>query len=390
MPGFEVFGNEERKAINDLFDANGGILFRHGFDAMRKGVYKTIEFEKAFASYLNAKYALGVTSGTAAIKVGLRAVGVGPGDEVITQDFTFIATMEAIIDLGAKPVLVSVDKTLNMDPKEIVKKITKKTKAILPVHMLGVACDMDPIMKIAKEYKLSVVEDNCESMGAKYGDQYLGTIGDAGAISLDFGKVITTGEGGMVVTNNEEVYKLSKEYHDHGHESNPNFPRNLDTRRIFGFNYRMNELQAAVGIEQLKKLDYIRSMNKKHHKAIMEGLKGTQGLEFRHIPEKCEDLCDTIIFFLPNSDVTKKFVAKLGENNMGTKNVPDALDWHFAKTWAHMFSQYGMSKEALIKETKKSDNLLSCSIALPIMVKYDDMRINYMIDTVKKIAKELL
>ena len=136
MPGFELIGKEERRAINDLFD-DGGVLFAHGFDALRNGRYRVREFEKKFADYLGVNYAQAVSSGTAALKIALRALNIKPGDEVITQAFTFIAVAEAIIDLGAKPVFINIDETLNMDPEELKKSINKNTKAIIPVHMLG-------------------------------------------------------------------------------------------------------------------------------------------------------------------------------------------------------------------------------------------------------------
>ena len=390
MPGFEVFGNEERQAVMDLFDANGGILFRHGFDGMRKGVYKVVEFEKMFASYMGAKYALAVTSGSAAIKVGLKALGVQPGDEVVTQTFTFIATVEAICDCGATPVLVNIDKTLNMDPLDLQRKITKKTKVILPVHMLGVSSDMDPIMQIARRANIPVLEDNCESMGAKYSGKFLGSLGSVGTFSLDFGKVITTGEGGMVTTNDEDTFKKAKEYHDHGHENNPKFPRNLDTRRTYGFNYRMTEIQGAIGLAQLKKLDMIRAANKRNHDLLMKHLKEIGKLEFRHIPAKCEDLCDTIIFFVPTSALAEAFVKEMSAVGLGTKNLPDAILWHFARHWDHIFSQFGMTKKALEDCCLPSTNLLSRSIALPIMVKYDENAIVQIAAKIKSIANHLL
>lgn len=148
MPGFELIGAEERAAVNELFD-DGGILLRDRFYSMRNGRYRALEFERAFAEYLGVKYALAVSSGTAAVQVALKALGVKPGDEVITQAFTFVATVEAIVDVGARPVLVNVDDTLNMDPVELEAVITARTRAILPVHMLGVAAEMDAIMAVA-------------------------------------------------------------------------------------------------------------------------------------------------------------------------------------------------------------------------------------------------
>jgi len=229
MPGFELIGKEEQKAVSQIFD-DGGILFAHGFDTMRKN-FHVREFENLTANYFNCKYALAVSSGTAAIKVALKALGVKPGDEVITQSFNFIATVEAILDCGAVPVIANVDDTLNMSPDDCESLITSKTKVLLPVHMLGIPVDMNSIMELSKKYNLKVLEDNCESVGAKYKGKYLGCIGDAGVFSFDFGKVITCGEGGMVVTNSPVVDKYAREYHDHGHENNPDFPRGKTLKR---------------------------------------------------------------------------------------------------------------------------------------------------------------
>ena len=207
MPGFELIDNRELKAINSIFK-NGGVLFAHGFEGIRKN-FHVREFENKTSTFFKCKYALAVTSGTAAIKIALKALNVKSGDEVITQAFNFIATIEAIIDIGAKPVLVNVDKTLNMDIEDLKKKITKKTKVVLPVHMLGYPCDMKNIKKICKKKNLKILEDNCESIGGKYENKFLGNIGDIGILSLDFGKTITTGEGGMILTNNAKFIETT-------------------------------------------------------------------------------------------------------------------------------------------------------------------------------------
>ena len=232
MPGYELINYKERNAINKLFDESG-ILFAHGFDNLRKK-YHVREFEKAICKKLNAKYALAVTSGTAAIKIGLKALGVKRNDEVITQAFNFIATIEAILDIGAKPVLVDIDNTLNMCPNSLIKSINKRTKVIIPVHMLGVPANMDKILKISKKFKIPILEDNCEATGAQYKNKYLGLIGDVGALSFDGGKVITCGEGGIILTNKKNIDKYSREYHDHGHENNSKLPRGRDSRSNYG------------------------------------------------------------------------------------------------------------------------------------------------------------
>ena len=207
MPGFEIIGKEEQKAVNKVFN-EGGVLFAHGFDTLRKN-FHIRQFEKIFCKRFNCRHSLAVSSGTASIKIALRAMGVRPGDEVITQAFNFIATVEAIVDVGAIPIIANVDDSLNMSVKDTEKLITSKTKVILPVHMLGVPAEMNSLMKLAKNKKIKVLEDNCESVGAKYNGKFLGTIGHAGALSFDFGKVITTGEGGMIITNDYKIDKYS-------------------------------------------------------------------------------------------------------------------------------------------------------------------------------------
>ena len=377
MPGFELVGKEEREAINELFD-DGGILFAHGFDSMRNGRYRVREFEKAFANYLGVEYALAVSSGSAALKVALKAAGIKPGDEVITQTFTFVATVEAIVDVGAKPVIVNIDETLNMDPNEFEKAITSKTKAVIPVHMLGVAAQIDKIIEIAHKHNLVVIDDNCEALGAEWENQKLGIQSDAGAWSFDAGKVIITGEGGMVTTNNEEFFLLAKEYHDHGHQNNPKYPRGKDTHRIYGFNYRMTELQAAVGLEQLKKLDYIVKKNREHYEFYKNILGQFNQIKLREIPKKNNPLCDALIFSFEQKEQVNEFVRLITEQGLGTKNVPDAIEWHFARYWDHIFQNFGILKDELWEITEPSAKILDKSVAIPIMVKtsYEELENN--------------
>ncbi len=389
MPGFELLGEEERAAVNALFD-DGGVLFRHGFASQRKGRYRVLEFERAFADYLGVKYALAVTSGTAALKVALKALGIGTGDEVITQAFTFVATVEAIVDAGATPKLVNIDETLNMDPGGLEAAITPRARAILPVHMLGVAAQIDAIMEVADRHGLPVLEDNCESLGATWNNRKLGIHGTACAFSLDFGKVITTGEGGMVTTDNEAVYKLAREYHDHGHENNPDRPRGRDTRRVPGFNYRMTEIQAAIGLAQLGKLDFIVERNRRHYATLEAGLRDIEGVTFRRVPAACAPLGDALAFQLPTAELAQAFAQHMAAEGLGTKNLPDAMDWHFAGTWDHIFCDYGMTKEELWKAVLPSYERLSRCIAVPVMVKDTPERVQEILEMLRRIAKELL
>jgi len=359
MPGFELIGKEEQFAVNKIFE-DGGILFAHGFDAMRKN-FHVREFEKVTKDYFSCNHALAVSSGTAAIKVGLKALGVKPGDEVITQAFNFIATVEAILDCGAIPVISNVDDTLNMDPADCESLITDKTKVILPVHMLGVPVDMNKIMTIAKKHDLKVFEDNCETVGAKYEGKFLGTIGDAGAFSYDFGKVITCGEGGMVVTDDIKIDKYAREYHDHGHENNPNFPRGKDSKSIFGFNYRMTEIQATVGKVQMGRLNYILNENKMRYQAIIENIPST--VKTRKIPNGSSPIYDTFIFFTDSKKDKEKYITILNDKGFGTKNLPDAMEWHCTAFWGHALDK------KQIEYSQKTKTMLEKAIAVPIWLR---------------------
>jgi len=388
LPGFELVGEEEQKAVNNLFD-DGGILFAHGFDNRRSGRYHVREFEKQFAKYLGVKYAQAVSSGTAALKVALVALGVKRGDEVITQSFTFVAVAEAIIDIGAKPVFINIDETLNMDPNELEAAITDRTAAIIPVHMLGVSAEQDKIHKIAKKHKLPILDDACESLGAEWGSEKLGAQADIATWSFDGGKTITAGEGGMITTNNKELYLLAKEYHDHGHTNNPDFPRGRDTHRIWGFNYRMTEIQAVIAKVQLAKLDYIVKKNRQNYSILEAMLAGIKGVKLRKIPDKSKSLCDTLIIQLDNKDLADKLVSMMKDEGLGTKNVPDAIQWHFAKYWDHMLHKMELSKNELQYSLEISSKKLECCVAFPIMVKTTESEMRSQSKIIKEIIESL-
>ena len=218
------------------------------------------EFEAAFASYVGTKYAVAVNSCTAALHLAMRALNIGPGDEVIVPDLTFAATANAAIFCGAKPVLADIDeKTFNISPEQILEKITSKTKAIIPVHYGGQPCDMKEISEIAKDHKLYVVEDCAHSLGAKYGGQQTGTFGMMGCFSFYPTKIITTLEGGMVTTNDEKIDKKLRLLREHGMNRNALERESSATWSYdvvdLGYNYRLTEPQGALGITQLKEAD---------------------------------------------------------------------------------------------------------------------------------------
>ncbi len=366
MPGFELIGKEEKRELDNLMDKSG-ILFRHGFDNLRNGVYKTREFEKNFSNQMNVQDALAVTSGTAALLVALKAFGIGQGDEVITQSFTFVATVEAIVESGAKPIICDIDSTLNLDPDALEAKISNKTKAIIVVHMLGTPCNLNPIIKIAEKNKIKIIEDTAWGCGGKLNGKYLGTIGDAGTYSFDFAKTITTGEGGMTVFKNKSYLDKAKAYHDHGHENNPLLPRWEDSRSSSGFNYRMSELQGAIGIAQLKKLSSIVEAQRANAKKIKEIIV-SKGYELRKSPDGSFETSDAVVFFADSNSKAKKLRDSLLSVGISTKILPEAISWHFAGMWNHI-------KELEIDDKKefckKSLAILNRAVAIPVFVKMD-------------------
>lgn len=381
-------GVEEKESLNEIFETSNGVLFPHGFDALRNGRFRVREFEKAFSDKFSCKHTQAVTSGTVAQLVAMVAMGIKQGDEVITQAHTFVATVESILAIGAVPVIIDVDDTYNIDPIALENAITSKTKLIVPVHMLGNPASMDKILEIGKKYGIPVLEDGCEALGATYKGQNVGTLGDAGVFSLDFAKTITTGEGGLMITNNSHYYKIAKEFHDHGHESNPDFPRGRDTRSIVGMNYRMSEMQGAVGIAQLKKLDFIVSKNREH-KFFLKSNMDKSKITFRNITDVEGDLADTLIFNFENPIFANQFLKLYKASGYGTKNIPDAIDWHFAGTWNHMFVNVPAYRDTWKTQWSKTAELLARSIAIPIFVKTTKEELEKHLDIINSIMGKI-
>ena len=336
MPGFEVFGDKEKKEIMDVLET--GVLFRYEFGEQRKGIYKVRTFEENFAMYTGAGYAQAVTSGTVALKVALAVLGVGPGDEVITQGFTFVATWEAIFDIGATPVFTEVDSTLNMDPPDLEKKITSRTKAIIPVHMLGSGARIDEIMAIADRHNIPVIEDTAQAAGGKWRGKHLGTFGKCGTFSFDAVKTMTTGEGGMVITDDEKIWRNMSEYHDHGHDHVPNpGGRGGEGRSFIGFNYRMMELQGAIGIAQLAQLDSIVASQKKNKAAMKASASKLPGVTFRTLVDEEGDSATFLAFFLPSREKAQAVNRILQDNGAGAISFADNT-WHYYPKWEHLIN----------------------------------------------------
>ncbi|MBI5571980.1 MAG: DegT/DnrJ/EryC1/StrS family aminotransferase [Desulfomonile tiedjei] len=401
MPGYEWLGESEKEHINDVLDT--GILFRYEFKDDRKGVYKVREFEEKFAQYTGAAYAHAVPSGSVALKVALTALGVRPGDEVITQGFTFIATFEAIMECGAVPVPAEIDDTLNLDPEDFERKITDKTRAVIPVHMLGSPARIPEIIDIARKHNIRVVEDTAQALGAAVGGKKLGTWGDMGTFSFDFYKTITTGEGGMIVTNDRDLYVRASEYADHGHDHNPDVGRAMEGRNFLGFNYRMNELQGAVGLGQLGKLGDMMQRQQENQTLIRETLESLEGVTMRAMPENGKDSYTHICFSLPNAEKAMAFHKHLTEKGLSAIYFKNNF-WHFLPNWEHLIERktawnseypfaggpYGgdfrYSKDML----PKSSAILEKLVVIPILLQMDEDLIQRIVMELQATAEEIL
>jgi 8-amino-3,8-dideoxy-alpha-D-manno-octulosonate transaminase len=256
-------------------------------------------------------------------------------------------------------VVCGVDQSLNMCPEDLQRCISPKTKAIIPVHMLGVPADMDAIGSIAASNSIPVIEDACEAVGARYNDKPVGTLGHLGVFSFDFGKNITTGEGGCVLTNDEELFNNSRAIHDHGHSYAKPKDRGNDPCVSQGFNFRMTEISGAIGCVQLSKLDFILDENKKRYDQLIP-LGQLAGLKLRMIPQHATPSYDTFIIKTNDPHLREAIIEHLNNSGIGTKNLPGATIWHCSVNWSHLIQL----KHNLAAET--THEYINSHIAIPI------------------------
>ncbi len=333
MPGTELFGAEERKEIEDVLST--GIMFRFNHDAQRNNFWKAKDFETEVKKITNAKYSLAVSSGSAAIMAALAASGIGTGDEVICPPFTYIATIEAVLMLGALPVFAEIDETLCLSAEGIKKAITPKTKAVCLVHMCGGNANMDEILAVTKSHNLILVEDAGQAFAASYKGVYTGLFGSAGAYSFDFFKIATAGEGGIFVTNDEKTYQLADNFCDHGHDHIGN-NRGMENHPVIGFNFRISELHAAVGAAQTRKVPAIKAANLKHKKFLQQELSKTHGISFAKLGDEQGDSGTFLNLLLPDTEAAKRVVEELNKAGVGGFNYWFTNMYHFINQWDHI------------------------------------------------------
>lgn len=402
IPGAWEIGAEEKELVMEVL--NNKMLFRYNGPPWFQS--KVAQFEKEFAAKTSVRHALAVNSCTSAMVASLVACEIGPGCEVIVPAYTFFATCAAVIAAKAIPVITEVDESLTLDPQDFERKITPRTRAVMPVHMRGVGCKMDQIMDIAKKHKLKVIEDVAQACGGTYHGRYLGAFGDCGCFSFGFHKTITCGEGGAILTDNDLIYDRAMMYHDTAACWRPDrfgLPR-YDGEVFSGMNFRMGEINGAIMLAQLGKLDTIIGRMRKNKARIKDALQGINGITFREIPDEAGDTGLSLIFFLPEAQITVRFVEALKAEGVEAAGIYDSgiPDWHIYKHWKHVMDQVTPSPEGCpytcsfyqgpkIKYTTdmcpKTLSLLSRAVHLDIPPRMTDEDCDLIAEAIRKVAE---
>ena len=341
MPGFELFGESEKSQVQDVLDS--GVLMRYGFDGIRNNHWKALELENALAKRMEVEHAQVVSSGTAALTVALVSAGIGAGDEVIMPTFTFVASFESILAIGAVPILVDVDETLTLDPSAVEHAITNKTKVVMPVHMCGSMADLRALKSICYKHNLLLLEDACQAIGGSFDGKPLGSYGDLGCFSFDYVKTITCGEGGAIITNNEKFKINADHYSDHGHDHIGN-NRGTETHPFLGYNFRISELNAAVGCAQIKRLDDFVTIQKNHYSKLRNSIDSLSNITFRRVPDGGIENYSFLSFFLPTEDLAKKAHTALSEDGVDACFYWYDNNWHYYKKWEHLTNMKSLGK----------------------------------------------
>jgi len=362
FPGALDMGDEEAQAVMEVLQSRN--LFRYAGPS-DVAPHKVKDFEKAFAAHLGARYVLGVTSGTAALMTALAAAGIGPGDEVIIPAYTWIATATAVVWNMGIPIIAEVDETLTLDPEDVARRITPRTRAIIPVHMRGAPCDMDAFTALARKHNLRLIEDVAQANGGSYRGQRLGTFGDLGAFSLQFYKMITTGEGGAVATNDLDLYRRAQMYHDGGGI----WRRDQDVADFVtftGVNFRMTEIAGALAGVQLRRLDRLIAKQRAAKARIIAGTADicrAKGFAPRPSHDADGDVSVCLVYLLPSAAAAQEMARALQAENISASTLfdPSKEDWHIYYHWGPILG-------------KRTANRLGCPWTCPYYTGEPDYR----------------
>jgi 8-amino-3,8-dideoxy-alpha-D-manno-octulosonate transaminase len=375
MPGSEFYGAEERKEIMEVLET--GIFFRYNHDEPRKGIWKAKQLEQELAHITGAVHAHVVSSGSTAVATAMAACGVGAGDEVIVAPFTYIATVEGILLLGGIPVFAEIDETLCLSPEGIRQAITPRTKAVALVHMCGSMAQIDEIVAICQQHNLVLIEDSAQALGTTFQGRHVGTFGQAGCFSFDFFKIITAGEGGVIITQDKAIYDAAAQYSDHGHDHIGN-NRGMEQHPIIGFNYRISELHAAIALGQIRKVPRMLEVQRALKSLLTQALRPIPQVTLRKFPDPDGDAATFLDFFLPTEEDARSIAQKLSASGVAVNYWYDNM-YHYLRNWDHV--QHLKSPNKLHIHTlghpgyanynlPKSDNLVGRLISIGIRLSW--------------------
>ena len=359
-PGSYLVGKEEIQELMDLMES--GHLFRYGKPDDPNFKHKVHTLEEEFAEYSGTPDALATSSGTCSLLIPWIALGAKPGDEVVVPAYTFVASYSAIIFAGFIPVLAEIDESLTLDPGDVEARITPRTRAIMPVHMLGNPCKMNEIMEIARKHDLAVIEDCCQAAGASYQGKKVGTMGLAGAFSLNVFKTITAGDGGMIITGDKEMYEHMFAIHDQGHTPARTGVQ-VGGRYILGLNFRANEVTGAVALAQLRKIDRICSTLKEKKQQFKDRISATEGFRFRILNDEEGAIATVCTVIFDSKDKADRVCKALGTDTV------DHSGWHVYANMEHVLHYFKEIGRPVAKGSYPiTDDILSRSVNISIGV----------------------
>lgn len=324
-PGYlgpQFFDEQEKQALLEVLES--GSPFRYWGPGKPD---KVLRFEEAFAECMGTRFALGVTSGTAALDCAVAGLGIGPGDEVIVPAYTWWSDYTCVVHAGALPVFADIDATLNLDPRDFERRITPRTKAVIAVHLLGGPCDMDPILEIAREREIAVIEDCAQCVGGSYHGKRLGSLGDVGIYSFQINKTITAGEGGAVVTSDPVIYERAARFHDMGTIRNLFTDRTGGSRvqTFAGENFRMNEFTGAVLGAQLAKMDTMIARMRGNAEAVYDGIRDLDGIRLRTRPDPEGDIGYGVYFEMKDKVARDRCIQELRKRKVPASTLTGSV-----------------------------------------------------------------
>jgi dTDP-4-amino-4,6-dideoxygalactose transaminase len=329
-PGSYIIGEEEKKNLLEVIES--GWLYRYAEPSASNFKAKVMELEKQVAGFVGVEHAIAVNSGTSALFAAIAALGIGPGDEVIVPGYTFIASIGSVVYSRAVPVLCEIDESLTLDPEDVRRRITPRTRAIMLVHMLGSPGRIEEVISIGREKGIPVIEDCAQAFGASYRGRSVGSYGEIGTFSFNFYKTITAGDGGIVVMNDEKFYRRAFAVHDQGHLP---LRQGVEqgSRALLGMNFKMTELSAAVLLAQLKKVDMIKQKLRKSKKQFKERIEKIDEISFRDLPDPDGEIGTLLVVLLPNGRIARKV-----GNELGCGVIADS-GWHVYGNMEHLLGK---------------------------------------------------